>query len=854
MASLGSLVYNVGMKNRNFKRKMKENKKEVNDFEGEVDDSSKSLNKMGDEASKTATKSSKLGDKLKGVTDKAKKAGVALTAFAGIMTTAGFGLAKLASDAEETQSKFNKVFEGMEDRANSWAEGFADDFNQVTSEVQGWSAEMQDLLVPMGIAEEKAFGMSKGLTKLALDLGSFNNLPTEKVMRDLQAAMTGQSEVMKKYGSNINQARIKQIALNEGIIEQDEEMNELQKIQARYLTILQDTQKAQGDYNRTQDSFANQIKETRNQIKGLGEEIGVILLPEYKKLLQEVKGTLEAFDNLDESTKENIVEFGILATKISAVLGPLALLVAAINQLIMLAGSVATALSGIKMVSLALGAQVAGGVGAFLFLTSAISKVVELQDEINILKKDMKDLGKTGLEKRIEVMKEKQQDLVAKYKSADAISGILPEGMTAKEWAKENSAAYQQISKNIAKAEARLEALKKAGEQQSIGGSGSKKAEKGESAFDYYRGRRFKSTEQLGREGLISIEQQVKSYKDALEEIKNRKELSNEERKQLQKQYNDKIIQLEKKKDDQLSRLNKNLTDKKKKQNLSDFDYQMYLLDQEEQKMIDHYNNLIGGTEKFQKKKTAIEKFYNEKRAEERKKHRDSYTADSYEDETTTDFYGQYQQENMTMFDKTLQFFDELPNKILKAQGVFGQFKDDLANGLTNIVTGTQSASEAWENFRDQLIRTLANQAIMSLINDIASMGVEGESSTTGDFLDGLMGFIGELGEAHTGGVVTVNGVESFHTGGTVGMKNNERIIKTEVGETVLTEEQSKNVAQKMNSSSGQRAVNVNIYAADSQDVMRTLSKDGGEAVAQALGINMKNNGTGRQVVNKYSK
>ena len=196
-----------------------------------------------------------------------------------------------------------------------------------------------------------------------------------------------------------------------------------------------------------------------------------------------------------------------------------------------------------------------------------------------------------------------------------------------------------------------------------------------------------------------------------------------------------------------------------------------------------------------------------------------------------------------TPMDKTLQFFDELPNKILNAEKTYKQFKNSFVDGLTDIVMNTKSASDAWAQFRDQLIRTLANQAIMALINDIAAMGVEGKESKTGNFLSDIF-------TAHTGGTITVNGIDTFHSGGIVGMKPDERLIKARVGEMVLTEEQQKNVASN-SQQGGNINLTANISAIDSKSLVR-LAYENEDTFVNVVASNIIKNGQLRSVLKKY--
>ena len=280
MATLGSLLFFIRAKNSEFKQKMDESKRKVKEFDEKLDRSKEKIAKW---------------------TTIAKKATIGVAAVGTVAIGAGFKLAKLASDAEETQSRFNHVFSGMEGRANEWANAFADDFGQVTSNVQDWLAGLQDTFVPMGIATEKAYAMSKSITQLSIDMGSFYNKKTEDVIRDIQSAIVGQTETVRKYGVIITEARLKQEAVKQGWIEEGEELTELQKIQARYNLLLEGTTKAQGDYKRTQDSFANQLRETSNLLTEIGQNLGKVVLPSFNKGLELVKGLLERFNGWAES-------------------------------------------------------------------------------------------------------------------------------------------------------------------------------------------------------------------------------------------------------------------------------------------------------------------------------------------------------------------------------------------------------------------------------------------------------------------------------------------------------------------------------------------------------------------------
>ncbi|PHQ31387.1 hypothetical protein, partial [Rhodopirellula bahusiensis] len=161
-------------------------------------------------------------------------------------------------DSEETMGKFNVVFGESADTMEKWGDKAADALGVSEDAMAGMLSGMQDLLVPMGVVPGSASEMSKTLSTLAVDLGSFNNESSDKVFEDLQAAMTGSGEVMKKYGVILSESAVKQELLNQGL--DPKIATNAQKAQARLNIIMAGTTAAQGDAIRTSGSLANQVK------------------------------------------------------------------------------------------------------------------------------------------------------------------------------------------------------------------------------------------------------------------------------------------------------------------------------------------------------------------------------------------------------------------------------------------------------------------------------------------------------------------------------------------------------------------------------------------------------------------
>jgi len=285
----------------------------------------------------------------------------------------------LASEMEETMGKFSVVFGDSAGAMEEWSNNTAKALGTTRQEMAGMTSGMQDLLVPMGLAPDQAMEFSKGLSTLAVDLGSFNNRATPDVMNDLMAAMTGSGEVMKKYGVILNVANMEQKAYATGIAKTGEKLTDIQKAQAAYAIIMDSTSTAQGDAIRTQASFANQSKRLKAGLSDLGMVLGQAVLPPLTKVLTLIqRGVQWALDwGRNNKWAMGIIGKGFLAVGVAgaALLGGGGTLAA----LGMALGGVATAIGTVGtvfgVVFSPMGAAVAAIVLVVGGLAAAIAKV-----------------------------------------------------------------------------------------------------------------------------------------------------------------------------------------------------------------------------------------------------------------------------------------------------------------------------------------------------------------------------------------------------------------------------------------------------------------------------------------------
>jgi len=312
--------------------------------------------------------------KLKDFDKTAKKLSDSLTKVGKKMTTfvtlpiLGIGAAfvKAASDAEEVNSKFNIVFKDQAAGVREWAQEFSQATGRATVDNVKFLAAVQDLFVPLGITRDKAADLSKSVVTLATDVSSFNNLPTKDVLRDIQSALVGNHETVRKYGVILDEATVNQELLNMGVRDGYKAATAAEKAIARYNLIVQGTADAQGDAIRTAGSFANRFRALQSSVKDLAETFGNLLLPTIQKFVEEITKAVRWVGGLSEEKKQLIIKVAALAAAIGPALLVLGKMVALVNLL-----AVSTATLNTIMLATPWGLLAAGLAGSVISIRNA---------------------------------------------------------------------------------------------------------------------------------------------------------------------------------------------------------------------------------------------------------------------------------------------------------------------------------------------------------------------------------------------------------------------------------------------------------------------------------------------------
>lgn len=186
---------------------------------------------------------------------------------------------KMGMDAVESDSLFETSLGKWADSVRDWSEETANALGLNAVAMRKNTGVIYNMTSSMGVAEDNALKMSKGISLLSEDMASFYNLDSSEAFNKLRAGLTGETEPLKALGILVDENTVKQVAYSEGIAQNGAELTQQQKVLARYVAILKQTGNAQGDLARTIDSPANQLRLLKNQVSQLGLAFSNFLMP-----------------------------------------------------------------------------------------------------------------------------------------------------------------------------------------------------------------------------------------------------------------------------------------------------------------------------------------------------------------------------------------------------------------------------------------------------------------------------------------------------------------------------------------------------------------------------------------------
>ena len=198
----------------------------------------------------------------------------------------------LSSQLTEVQNVIDKSFGIYQDKLNSFANNAIDSFGISELTAKKIASRYQSMAGAMGFAQSKAANMSVEMTKLAADMASFYDVPVADVAEDLEAAYTGLTRPLRKYGLDLTQATLKEWAMRNGMNSNIQAMTQAEKTWLRYQYIMANTKAVQGDFLDTAESWHNVLTRLTESFKAFGTIVGGVLINAFKPVLQALNAVM----------------------------------------------------------------------------------------------------------------------------------------------------------------------------------------------------------------------------------------------------------------------------------------------------------------------------------------------------------------------------------------------------------------------------------------------------------------------------------------------------------------------------------------------------------------------------------
>ena len=231
---------------------------------------------------------------LSGIQNLAKKTGKMLAGAFAVKGLTSFAkdCIELGSDLTEVQNVVDVVFPTMSKKVNEFAQNAASTFGLSETMAKKFTGTFGAMANAFGFSEKESYKMSTALTGLAGDVASFYNISQDEAFTKLKSVFSGETETLKDLGIVMTQTALDQYALANGFGKTTSAMTEQEKVALRYAFVQQQLQNATGDFSRTSDQWANQIRILSLQFDSLKASIGQGLINLFLPIVKVINAVL----------------------------------------------------------------------------------------------------------------------------------------------------------------------------------------------------------------------------------------------------------------------------------------------------------------------------------------------------------------------------------------------------------------------------------------------------------------------------------------------------------------------------------------------------------------------------------
>lgn len=209
----------------------------------------------------------------------------------------------LGSDLAEVQNVVDVTFTTMSDKVNEFAKNAMVSAGLSETMAKRYVGTFGAMSKSFGFSEAQAYDMSTALTQLTGDVASFYNISQDLAYIKLKSVFTGETETLKDLGVVMTQSALDQYALANGYGKTTSAMTEQEKVALRLAFVQKQLSAASGDFIRTSDSWANQVRVMQLQLQSLKATVGQGLINIFTPVLKVINILLGKLANLANAFK-----------------------------------------------------------------------------------------------------------------------------------------------------------------------------------------------------------------------------------------------------------------------------------------------------------------------------------------------------------------------------------------------------------------------------------------------------------------------------------------------------------------------------------------------------------------------
>ena len=207
-----------------------------------------------------------------------------------------------ASDYTEILNKFQVSFSQLYKENLEYVNKLSSAYGFSRATLMDYQSTFNNMLKSLkGLTDESSALISRTITQMAIDYSSLFNVSISRSMRAFQSVLSGSIRPIREVsGFDVSETSIFQVYKELGGTKTMRQLNQLEKRLLRIIAIQQQMAKvgAYGDYARTIETLANQIRIFQEQLKEFGSTYGQIILKQIKPFLQYANGVLIALNQI----------------------------------------------------------------------------------------------------------------------------------------------------------------------------------------------------------------------------------------------------------------------------------------------------------------------------------------------------------------------------------------------------------------------------------------------------------------------------------------------------------------------------------------------------------------------------